>query len=279
MTITVDDSFIKQYESEVHEAYQQRGAKMRGACRIKQVAAEDTTFQKVGKGTAGKKTRHGKVPVMNAAHTTVTATLEDWFAGDWSDKLDELKQNIDERTVVSNAGAFALGRKVDGLINAAARLSLPSGQKVAEGGAGLTKAKALSAIEILNKTDVMDDGQRFCFVGPHQWNELTNITEFASADYVGESFPFLKGMQEPRRWLNVIWIYSTQLTLGSGTRYVMMWHRSAMGLGEGMDITSDITWHGDYAAHFINNMLSAGSVRIDDEGVVEIACDDDATIS
>ena len=99
----------------------------------------------------------------------------------------------------------------------------------------MTKAKALSAIEILNKTDVMDDGQRFCFVGPHQWNELTNITEFASADYVGESFPFLKGMQEPRRWLNVIWIYSTQLTLSSGTRYVMMWHRSAMGLGEGMD--------------------------------------------
>ena len=279
MTITVDDSFIKQYESEVHEAYQQRGSKFRGACRIKQVAAEDTTFQKVGKGTAGKKTRHGKVPVMNAAHTTVTATLEDWYAGDWSDKLDELKQNIDERQVVSNAGAYALGRKVDSLVNTAARTSLGAGQKVAEGGAGLTKPKVLSAVEILNDNDVPDDGQRFCFVGSHQWNELTNMTEFASADYVGDAFPFLKGAQQPRRWLNVIFIYSTQLTLSSGTRYVMMWHRSAMGLGEGLDITSDITWHGDYASHFINNMLSAGAVRIDDEGVVEVACDDDATIS
>ena len=30
--------------------------------------------------------------------------------------MDELKTNIDERTVVANAGAYALGRKTDELI-------------------------------------------------------------------------------------------------------------------------------------------------------------------
>ena len=59
----------------------------------------------------------------------------------------------------------------------------------------------------------------------------------------------------------------------------MGWHKSAMGWAEGSTISADITWHGDYAAHFINHYFSGGSVRVDDTGVVEIACDDDAAIS
>ena len=39
------------------------------------------------------------------------AQLLDYFAGEWVDQLDELKTNIDERQVLANAGAFALGRK------------------------------------------------------------------------------------------------------------------------------------------------------------------------
>jgi capsid protein len=74
------------------------------------------TFQKVGKGTASTKARHGKVPVMNVDHTPIECTLQDYYAGDWVDQLDELKTNINEQQVVAKAGAFALGRKTDELI-------------------------------------------------------------------------------------------------------------------------------------------------------------------
>ena len=75
----------------------------------------------------------------------------------------------------------------------------------------------------------------------------------------------------------MIWFMSTQLDLSGGVRYPLMYHRTALGLAEGMaGVWTDITWQGDYAAWFVNNAISAGAVRIDSEGIVEIAADDDA---
>ena len=41
---------------------------------------------------------------------------------------------------------------------------------------------------------------------------------------------------------------------------------------------SDVSWHGDHAAYFINNMMSQGSVLIDNDGIVKIKVDADAEI-
>ena len=99
-----------------------------------------TVFQTVGKGSASTKARHGMVPVMNIDHTPVECQLQDFYAGDWVDHLDELKVNIDERQVLANAGAFALGRKTDEMIITA----LDQATHTAGSGVdGLTKAKVL----------------------------------------------------------------------------------------------------------------------------------------
>ena len=115
MSTSVELSFSKMFESEVHESYQRIGSKLRNTVRGKNnVKGSSTTFQKVGKGAASTKARHGKVPVMNIDHTPIECSLADYYAGDWVDKLDELKLDIDERMVVANAGAYALGRKTAG---------------------------------------------------------------------------------------------------------------------------------------------------------------------
>ena len=36
------------------------------------------------------------------------------------------------------------------------------------------------------------------------------------------------------------------------------------------DVVTDITWHGDRAAHFVNNMMSQGATLIDDSGIVRM---------
>ncbi|MBA4357394.1 MAG: hypothetical protein C0405_06675, partial [Desulfovibrio sp.] len=91
MSTSITNSFIAMYVADVHEAYQQRGSKLRNTVRLKTgVKGATAVFQKNGKGAAGKKTRHGNVPLMNVAHSTVTATLEDWYGADYVDKLDEL---------------------------------------------------------------------------------------------------------------------------------------------------------------------------------------------
>jgi len=117
MSTNIEPAFIKHFQSDVHLQYQRMGSKLRNTVRVKNnIVGSSTTFQKVGKGTASTKARHGKVPVMNVDHTPVECTLADYYAGDWVDSLDELKTNINERMVVAKAGAFALGRKTDELV-------------------------------------------------------------------------------------------------------------------------------------------------------------------
>ena len=274
MSMSVDQVFIKQFEADVHLAYQQMGTKLRSTIRSKSgVVGYSTTFQKIGKGIASTKSRHGIVPVMNLNHTPVECTLQDYYAGDWVDALDELKTNVDERRVVASAGAYALGRKTDELIINAMKSAT---QYVGDYSTGLTKSLIMSALEILNTNDVPDDGRRFAVVGVHQWNELLKISEFVSADYVGNATPLVDGC-ESRKWLGVNWILCNALPLANtDDRDCFIYHASSIGHACGQEVKTDITWHGERAAHFISNSMSQGAVLIDGEGIVRIKCDDDA---
>jgi hypothetical protein len=272
MSITIDQAFVKVFEGEVHEAFQRLGSKLRPAVRSRTgVRGASTTFQKVSKGIAGTKARHGAVPVMTIDHTKVECFLQDFYAGDWIDKLDELKINIDERSVVANAGAYALGRKTDELIIAALDTTTRNvtGTGDLADTVGLTKAKVLAAFEMLGSADVPDDGQRFAVVGWRQWSDLLNIAEFANTQYVGEGELPWKGTQM-KKWLGTTWMPHSGLPVVSSVRQCFWFHKSAIAHAVGADVTTDISWHGDRAAFFINNMMSQGAVMVDGDGVVRM---------
>ncbi|MDR1361191.1 MAG: hypothetical protein LBJ18_02680 [Rickettsiales bacterium] len=269
MSVSIDQGFIKQFEADVHLAYQQMGTKLRSTIRSKSgVVGASTTFQKVGKGVASTKSRHGIVPVMNLNHEPVECILQDYYAGDWVDALDELKTNIDERRVVASAGAYALGRKTDELI-----ISAMSGATANAGtyAAGLSKDLILSAIENLNANDVPDDGRRFAVIGVRQWNELLGIEEFTSAEFVGNETPLVSGF-ETKKWLGIVWVLHNGLPVSASGRDCFIYHSSAVGHACGQEVKSDISWHGERAAHFISNSMSQGAALIDVDGIVRIKC-------
>ncbi len=276
MSTSIDLSFVKQFEREVHEASQRRGSLLRGTVRTKNnVRGASTTFQKVGKGAATTKARHGQITPMNASHDPIECQLADFYAGDWVDKLDELKTNHDEREVVANAGAWGLGRKTDELV-----LTAAGGTTSFLGNftGAMTRNLFLESVEALNNADVPNDGGRFGLLSPRQWSVAMTINEFASADFVGKDLPFVKAAGS-RTWLGVNWIMHTGLTgVGSNQTRCLLYHRTAIGHAVGADVMTDITWHGDRAAHFVNNMMSQGACLIDPEGVVEIRVNDTLAI-
>lgn len=275
MSTSIDRAFVKHFQTEVHEAYQRLGSKLRPTVRSKSgVKGASTVFQRVGKGVAGTKARHGAVPVMNLDHSPVECFLADYYAGDWIDKLDELKVNHDERAVIANAGAYALGRKTDELIIAA----LDQATREATGsdpgltdGDGLTREKILLAFEMLGQADVPDDGERYAVIGWKQWSDLLRIPEFANADYVGADELPWRGTQA-KRWLGTLWIPHSGLTRTGNLRFCYWYHRTAVGHAVGAEVQTDITWHGERAAWFVNNMMSQGAVLIDADGVVRLRC-------
>jgi hypothetical protein len=236
------------------------------------VKGTSTFFPRVGKGTASAKTRNGQVPVMNLEHAQVECILQDYYAGDWIDRLDELKTNIDERAVIANAGAYALGRKTDELIIGALDTATREALGTAAGTTdtdGLTREKVLTAFEMLGAADVPDDGGRFAVVGWKQWSQLLAMPEFASAEYVGDAELPWKGTQA-KRWLGATWIPHSGLTKSGSLRFCYFYHRTAIAHAAASEVTTDISWHGDRAAHFVANMMSQGAVLVDDRGVVRM---------
>lgn len=136
---------------------------------------------------------------------------------------------------------------------------------------GLTRDKVLAAFEAMGEADVPDDGQRFAVVGWKQWSQLLTIQEFANADYVGDDELPWKGTQA-KRWLGTLWMPHSGLPKNGDTRKCFWYHKTAVGHAIGSEVKTDITWHGDRAAHFINNMMSQGACLIDPTGVVTLSC-------
>lgn len=263
---SVDSAFTKQYEAEVKEAYQRRGSLLRGTVRYKQnVKGASTTFQKIGYGTATSKSRGGEIPPMNLDHTPVECTLVDSYAGDWIDKLDEYKIEHDERRALVEAGAMALGRKTDSHIV----LALDTN-------ATYTTSVNLSAVALSTLTGWLTTmGARDVPIVPGEvtgvvswevWNKIIQINEFKSSDFVGADMPFARGLGA-RMWGGVMWVPHSGLTIASNIRKNHLYHRLAVGMASGAEVSSDITWHGDRASHFVNNMMSQGAKTIDVVGV------------
>jgi hypothetical protein len=293
MSTSITTAFVAQYEREVHHQFQRYGGVLRSAVRTKtDVVGSTTTFQKIGTGSASTKARHGVITPMNVSHTAPAATLADFYAGDWVDRLDEAKINHDERMALAQAGAWALGRKVDEQILTAMDGTTQTTVSVSLTGTSQFLSSMLEWSRALDRNDVPNDGNRYAAVSPFAWSCLSKITAFASADYVGaDGLPLKEGapLLKWKDWNGIKWTVHNGLTgVGTATSEMFMWHRNAVGYATGAHprnageqsnaIMADITWHGDRAAHFINHWMSGGAVLIDDTGVIEANIDDGGTV-
>jgi len=269
MATSITNAFITQFEAEVHMAYQRMGSKLKNLTRtVNGVNGNTVKFQKVAKGSANTKARHAEVVAMDLAHSNVSATLTDYYAADYVDKLDELKVNIDERQVVANSAAYALGRKTDSVITSIMENATQLANNSSGTGTGMNLGKAQAMMELFNTNDVPDDQQRYWVVGPKQWSDLINLDQFSRVEYVGESeLPYAGGMTA-KRWLGFLWfVHSGLETSGSTDRHTVAFHKSSIGMGIGSDVKTEVNYIPEKVSHLITSMLSIGGVLIDTDGI------------
>lgn len=275
MSASITNAFITQFEAEVHMAYQRMGSKLKNLIRtVNGVSGESVKFQKVGTGEATTKARHAEVVAMNISHTNVTATLADYYASDYVDKLDELKTNIDERAVIANNAAYALGRKTDSIITTA----MDSATKVANnaGANGSTSlatdmnvAKFKDMQALFGTNEVPDDDQRYWAIGPNQWGDLLAEDNWSNLDYIGPSqLPFAGMNYTAKRFLGFLtFVHSGLDTSGATDRHTVCWHKSSMGLGVGSEVRTEVNYIPEKVAHLLTSYLSMGSILIDTNGI------------
>ena len=269
MATSITNAFITQFEAEVHMAYQRMGSKLKNLTRtVNGVNGNTVKFQKVAKGSANTKARHAEVVAMDLSHSNVSATLTDYYAADYVDKLDELKVNIDERQVVANSAAYALGRKTDSVITSVMENATALANNSSGTGTGMNLGKAQAMMELFNTNDVPDDQQRYWVVGPKQWSDLINLDQFSRVEYVGEGeLPYAGGMTA-KRWLGFLWfVHSGLETSGSTDRHTVAFHKSSIGMGIGSDVKTEVNYIPEKVSHLITSMLSIGGVLIDSDGI------------
>lgn len=292
MSTSITTSFITDYVADFVHAMQQRGSLLINAVRHRTgVVGSTSVFQVIGTGTATTKARHGSITPMNQTHSTATATLADFYAGDWYDKLDEAKVNINERMAIAEGGAWALGRKMDAQILVSLDATTQTVENVDETSIATYLASAIEWNEAIIANNTPNDGQIYAAISPPLHSAFSTIDEFTSSDYVqANGTPFRAGapvQDKWRDWLGVKWkaiVEATTMSTTGASGKNFMWHKRAIGYASGKvsgpgtvspdgSVAADITWHGDRAAWFINHMMSGGAVIIDDNGVIEASHD------
>jgi hypothetical protein len=285
MSTSITVAFVKSYADDVKDAFQRQGSQLLNTVRYEpNVVGSTHTFFRIGKGTATTKARHGKVTPMNQTHNALEATLVDFYAGDWVDKLDENAISINERQALARGGAMALGRKIDEQITDAMDGTTETAISWTVTSATAVENALIEMAEALWANDVPNDGMAFGLLTPRSWSRAMKVESFASSDFIGsDNLPFRDGPASNMRmksWNGINWMMHTGLPgSGTGTAKNFVYHQTAIGYASGQDVTAEITYNGEHVAHFVNHFMKGGCVLIEDAGVIEGTADDTANIA
>lgn len=281
MANTIDRAFVEQFKSNVIHLAEQQGSRLRSTVTEQSVSGEKFHFERVGNVAAIQKTtRHTDTPVLDVPHSRRTGDMNDYQWADLVDAEDQIRMLIDPKSAYVKAGVNAMGHVWDDIIIGAATgsasdgtgasIALPSSQKIAVGSTGLTVAKLLNTREILEASDVDPDEERFMVVSAAQITDLLSTTEVTSADY--NTVKALAAGQIDT-FMGFKFIRSQRLDLATGTRSCIAYTKSALGLGVGADVKTDISVRNDKSlATQVYLAFTAGGTRIQDEGVVQVDC-------
>ena len=185
MSKQLADAAVAQFDGEVKHAYQGMGM-LRPTVRNRNgVVGSTHRFPKMGKGTATPRISQTDVVPMNIAHTSATATLEDWNAPEYTDIFDQQKVNYSERQELATVIAGAIGRREDQLIIDAidaASTTLTVSENIGGTNSGLNTSKLRRAMRLFDDQAV-PSGQRYFLGHAIGKEQLLGETEPTSGDF------------------------------------------------------------------------------------------------
>jgi len=265
--------FVTQYNSRAFHIFQAKGFRLAPTVTpAGRIEGEKAVFWKAGSGTARKKIRGQRAVPMNAERKKVEATLQTWEAFDTVDEYNLDRMSVNEREIVAETGAMALGRAVDQQImdrfntDAATSGSL----FVDDGSNPFTLVHAFTMVQRLQKSIKKWDGNVYCPLPSLLWAQFRSYKQVASSDYVGTNIPYVSGT-DTRFWEGVNWFLFPDefFPIPSSNKFdIFMYHRDAAGWGNHTELRSIWDWD-NYESWWTVNMQSKGAdVTLQAEGIV-----------
>jgi len=277
MSVSLSNAFVTLFDAEVKQAYQ-GSAKLVPAVRQRRgVEGSIVKFPKVGKGVATIRVPQTDVTPLNVGFSSVTLTLSDFNAAEYSDIFSQAKVNFDERQELVQVVANAMGRRQDQLILdalTASSTSLTVANSIGGSNTNMNITKLREAKRLMDKNNVPPDG-RHIIIHANGLANLLSETSVTSSDfnsvkalvqgelntYLGFTFHVLGDRSEGGLAIDA-----------SLDRSCFAFHKDAVGYGEGIAMRTEINYIAEKTSYLVNEVFSAGAIAIDDEGIVKITC-------
>lgn len=258
--------FTTQYDSRVTHVYQAQGNMLRPTITMAtRVEAAKATFWVAGSGTARKKLRSQRAVPMNTARKKIEVDLSTWEAFDTCEEYDLDRMNVNEKEVLVQTGAMALGRSTDQeIIDVVAAAAPTSGIGfVGDGTTAFTLGHAMAMCQQMQKRVKKWDGQTYCPLPSLYWNQFLSWKQVNSSEHVGADLPFVKAT-DTRFWNGVNWFLMDDDVFpvpAANQMDALMWHKSAVGWGNNTDLRSIWDWD-NYESWWTINMQAKGCAAI-----------------
>jgi hypothetical protein len=274
MAQNVTTAFVTLFESEVKQAYQAESV-LRGTMRTRTgVSGNTVKFPKIGKGVATVRVPQTDVTPLNVTYSQVTATMSDYIAAEYSDIFHQSHINFDERRELVEVVSKSIARRMDQLCIDALNASSGTGVGTNIGGtaSNMNIEKIRATAKVMNTNNV-PTGDRYLLIHASQLDAMLGETEITSQDYAA-----VKALV--RGEINTFMGFTIK-TIGDrdegglpipSTRTCFAWHKDAMGYAESMAQKSEVNYIAEKTSYLVSSMFSAGSIAIDDEGIVKISC-------
>jgi hypothetical protein len=277
MSISLSNAFVTLFDAEVKQAYQGKAMLVPAVRQRRGVEGSTVKFPKVGKGVATIRVPQSDVTPLNVGFSSVTLTLADYNAAEYSDIFSQAKVNFDERQELVQVVAGAMGRRQDQMILdalAASSTSLTVSTDIGGSDSNMNITKLREAKRLLDKNNVPPDG-RHIIIHANGLANLLSETSVTSSDfnsvkalvqgelntYLGFTFHVLGDRSEGGLAIDA-----------SLDRSCFAFHKDAVGYGEGIAMRTEINYIAEKTSWLVNEVFSAGAVAIDDEGIVKITC-------
>lgn len=287
MSDTVTQNFVQQFDDSLRLLSAQMESRLMVAVTDRGTITGDSfTIDNVDPtgDLPADNVRHGDTTFSDITHSRRVVTMKDFFDALPLDRADIPKMKVNPIT----GGHYATtlvgkkNRKLDNLIYRACRDSqlmkdgtstaLPSGQKIAHGSTGFTKAKIIQVRKIFraNEKDTHTGEQLFIAYTADMVEDIMSDTTLTSADFLANKF--LQQGDVVGQWLGLTWIPFEGIDpVSSSTYYTVAWAKSAIHVGMGY-VEGRVDRRPDKKNMWqttINCSMAAG--RQDEKGVVEVA--------
>lgn len=285
MPASITEAFVEQFDTTIRLESGQKLSRFQDKVTDRGVITGESftanMLEDDGSELSADNTRHGDTIWSNATHLTPQATMSDFFEALPVDRADEPKLLANPSGPYVEMLMRKKNRRIDKIIYDVARgtqtlksgstEALPSGQKIAHGSAGMTKAKIIQAKELFraNDCDEYEGEELFMTFDSKTLNDILSDTTLTSADYM--AVKMLQSGDISGKWMGFNWVPYNRIYNDGTTYYNVAWCKSGIQFGKGFE-EGDAKRRADKKNTLqVSMAASYGALRTQAEKVVEIA--------